>query len=279
MSKPLVSIVIRTCNRPNILRAALESIRKQTYTNIEVIVVEDGTNKAENMIQEEYCDLNIKYYCMGKSKGRCKTGNYGLSQATGKYINFLDDDDKLYPNHVEVLTNILEKENLKAAYSIAEESQIVIKSENPYIYREKRRLIRYSQPFNRILLCYTNYIPIQSIMFHRDLYEKLGGFDENLKVLEDWDIWVRYSTVTDFKFVDIKTSIYYVPYKKRGKRERSRDLHNMQKQLAHKFKQYNLNTDVGQIYHEMDFIIKQYKTKPYIRYMRMLIEFLMYGDR
>lgn len=54
-------------------------------------------------------------------------------------------------------------------------------------------MIRYKQPFNRLLLYTFNYIPIQSIMFQKSLYEEYGGFDEKLDNLEDWDLWVRYS--------------------------------------------------------------------------------------
>lgn len=279
MSQPLVSIIIRTCNRPNVLKVALESVRKQTYPNIEIIVVEDGKNVSQNMLNKEYKDLNIKYFCIGTKAGRTKAGNCGLKQATGKYLNFLDDDDILYSNHVKLLVDILEASDNKAAYSIAEESQILIKSQEPYVIHEKRRLIRYAQPFNRILLYHSNYIPIQSIMFEKSLYEKLGGFDETLDVLEDWDLWVRYSTMTNFTYTDQITSRYHVPYVRKNKIKRDIGLHNAQEDLRHRFFAYTLQMNVGKINQDMDYIIKKYKTSTLKRYLRLVADFVMYGER
>lgn len=277
--QPLVSIIVRTCSRPNVLRLALESIQKQTYPNIEVIVVEDGSNDSEKMLREEYGNLPIKYFYMKEKAGRTKTGNFALAQASGKYLNFLDDDDMLYPNHVEVLVQALEGSTCYAAYSIAEESQIVVKSKDPYEARERRKLIRYTQPFNRILLYHYNYIPIQSILFARELYEHLGGFDEELDVLEDWDLWVRYSTRTDFIYIDKVTSVYHVPFVKKKKMERNISLYSAQKAIQQKFEEYDLKMNIGQIYRDMDYVVKKYKTGKCKRYIRLIIDFLMYGER
>lgn len=277
--QPLVSIIVRTCSRPNVLRLAMESIRKQTYTNIEVVVVEDGSNNSENMLREEYGDLRIKYFYMKEKAGRTKTGNFALAHAEGDYFNFLDDDDILYPNHIEELIRVLELSGSHAAYSIAEESQIIVKSWEPYIVREKRKLVRYAQPFNRILLYHSNYIPIQSIMFERRLYEQLGGFDEELDVLEDWDLWVRYSTMADFAYIDKVTSMYHVPYVRKNKWRRNISLHSAQTAIQKKFDQYDLKMNVGQIHRDMDYVVKKYKTGKCKRYMRLIIDFLMYGER
>ena len=213
MKRPFVSIIIRTCQRPEILRVALESIRKQTYPNIQTVIVEDGRNAAEKMLKEEYADLNYIYEATGEKVGRCVAGNRAMELALGEYYNFLDDDDAFFPEHVECLMSVLEKDTRLAAYSLAEERRIWIKSRNPYVYKVKGRTVRFHQPFYRMLLYTFNYIPIQSIMFHRSLYETLGGFDETLDNLEDWDLWVRYSTKTDFIYIDQVTSYYHVPYK------------------------------------------------------------------
>lgn len=276
--QPLVSVIIRTCNRVTFLKKAIESVKRQTYPNIEIVVVEDGVNCSEELLCREYSDLNIKYFATGSKVGRTKVGNLGLEKAQGQYFNFLDDDDILFENHVASLVKSLQNSEYKVAYSIAEESQIVAKKESGEI-KEKRKLVRYAQPFNRILLYHSNYIPIQSIMFERTLYEQLGGFDENLDVLEDWDLWVRYSTLTDFVFYNEITSLYHVPYIRKNKMKRDMNLHSAQEQLSEKFKQYNLQMNVGQVHQEMDYVIKKYKTGKLKRYIRLIIDFVMYGER
>ena len=91
-----VSIIVRTCGRPDVLKTALDSLRRQTYKNIEIIVVEDGPIVSEKMIQEEYNDLPIVYFATIEKKGRSAAGNIGLKIASGTYLNFLDDDDIFY---------------------------------------------------------------------------------------------------------------------------------------------------------------------------------------
>lgn len=213
--KPLVSIIVRTCGRPDVLRETLLSIREQTYPNIEIVVVEDGKNLSEKMIREEFADLNLIYQASGEKVGRSKAGNIAMKLAHGKYLNLLDDDDLFYADHVEVLVASLEEKSEKAAYAFGFETPIEIISKSPYRYKVLDYLGVHKQKFDKIMLCHHNYIPIQCIMFEKTLFLEHGGFDESLDALEDWDMWVRYSLYTDFICVPKTTSIYRVP----GKRE------------------------------------------------------------
>ena len=220
-TKPLVSVIVRTIGRPTILKEALNSIKNQTYDNIETVVIEDGPSISKYTIDNEYKDLNIQYFSNEKRLGRCKAGNIGLEKAKGEYIIFLDDDDIFFSDHLEVLVNNLEKnKKFLAAYSISFETPIIVKSIDPYVYKELSYDVIYRQPFNRLLLFHHNYIPIQTIMFSRKLYKEIGGFDENLDLMEDWDLWVRYSLKTDFLFVPKCTSIYRVPGDKKEGNDR-----------------------------------------------------------
>lgn len=209
---PLVSILIRTCQRPNVLRETLLSLRNQTYPNIEIIIVEDGIAFSKNMIETEFSDLNINYQPTIQKVGRCEAGNLAMKLARGKYFNFLDDDDVMFADHVEVLVNTLEKNpGFKAAYSFAFETPIKIFSENPYKYQELYHNLIYRQSFNRLILLHHNYFPIQTVMFSRSFYDKFGGFDPELEVLEDWDLWLRYALHEEFIMVEKVTSMYRVP--------------------------------------------------------------------
>lgn len=211
-STPLVSVIVRTHQRPDVLRESLLSLENQTYSNLEIIVVEDGTNQSEQMIQSEFPNSNIRYFATGQKVGRSKAGNLAIQKAAGKYINFLDDDDLFFADHVEVLVNVLEHRAEKAAYAVGLETSVQVTSISPYCYEIKNCRTVHHQPFDRIVLCHHNYIPIQCIMFHRELFDLYGGLDENVDALEDWDLWVRYSLHTDFAYVEKTTSIYRVPY-------------------------------------------------------------------
>lgn len=221
---PLISVVVRTKNRPYFLREALQSIRNQTYQSIELVVVEDGPQTSNGVI-DKYKDLNIKYMATEISVGRCCAGNLGLSKTTGKYINFLDDDDLFFADHLEVLCAEIEQNGkFQACYSTGFEVQTHIISTEPLIYQEMQYDTVYEKSFNRAKLKLANYIPINCMLFSREIFEKEGGFDEKLDVLEDWDLWLRYSHHFDFAFVEKTTCIYRVPASSKLSKERQEKL-------------------------------------------------------
>lgn len=243
-TRPRVSIIVRTCGRPSVLRETLISLRNQTYNNIEIVVVEDGMDTAGKMIKEEFSDLNIVYFATGDKVGRSKAGNMAMEKATGYYLNFLDDDDLFYADHVEVLVSQLEKTSNKAAYTFAFETPIEVFSKEPYMYSVKNYYGIHKQSFDKIMLCHHNYIPIQAIMFEKSLFEEYGGLDETLDALEDWDLWVRYSLHTDFTCVKKTTSIYRVPSNKSINAERQKALDDALVILRDKHKTYSQNISV-----------------------------------
>lgn len=270
----LVSIIIRTCGRPHVLRGALESIRNQTYKNIEVVIAEDGENSAQQMLEEDFADLNIRYVNTGNRKGRTVVGNLALSLATGEYLNFLDDDDLLFPEHVETLINVIRQSDNLAAYSIAYESVVKYDTKRN-CYKEYKRWIRYRQPFNRTFLTFNNYIPIQSILFAKRLYEELGGFDETMDVLEDWELWVRYSTKTDFQFINKVTSLYRVPKKKT---KRDADFYDAYLSIIEKFKKYDVCMNYYAINRDVDYMLNHLKTPKWKRFLKKIRNYVFYKN-
>lgn len=244
--KPLVSIIVRTCGRPKVLRETLISLRNQTYDNLEVVVVEDGEAISESMIKSEFSDMNILYHPTIQKVGRSKAGNLAMTLAHGKYLNFLDDDDLFYADHVEVLvSNLVKAENgEKAAYATAFETPVVVESKDPYVYEVKDYRGVHKQSFDPVMLCHHNYIPIQCIMFEKSLFEEYGGLDETTDALEDWDLWVRYSTHTDFIFVFKTTSIYRVPAEQKINADRQKALDDALIEMRKKHKGYTREVSV-----------------------------------
>lgn len=103
----MVSVIVRTYKgRLPYLKEAVTSVSNQTYKNIELIVVEDGSNDARNYMSQvsDIGCLKVVYKEEPK-KGRCHTGNVGLSLSSGKFIVFLDDDDLFFADHIEVLVD------------------------------------------------------------------------------------------------------------------------------------------------------------------------------
>lgn len=213
---PIASVLVRTMpGRAGKLKEAIASIIGQTYQPIELVIVEDGGSTAQAFcnqlrLAERFSD--VKYLPLEKC-GRCKAGNAALAAATGKLLCFLDDDDLFYADHLEVLVGEwLSDPTLGAVYGLAFQVDTEIISDEPWIYRDKLHSLIYRQPFNRGLLWHHNYLPIQTVLFQRRLYEELGGFDPELDNLEDWNLWVRYSLKNNFRMVKKITSLYRVPY-------------------------------------------------------------------
>ncbi|MBC3934216.1 glycosyltransferase [Undibacterium sp. CY7W] len=213
---PLVSIITRTYRgRENYLRQAIVSVARQTYPNLEHIIVEDGGQTQEELVtsMRDYVHLPLRYFGLGKC-GRSATGNYGLQQANGRWCLFLDDDDLLFADHVEVLMHALtEQPKACAAYSLAWE----IMTDSSQIQDGRYKECTYQVPdalrqnYDYQVLRHHNFFPIQSVLFERSLFEQRGGFDEDMEALEDWTLWVRYAHNNEFVYVPKLTSMYRTP--------------------------------------------------------------------
>jgi GT2 family glycosyltransferase len=220
---PQVSILVRTTARPAWLRQALESCANQTYPNLEVVVVEDGAPTSQATVQAFAGRLDVRYLATGTHVGRARAGNIALQQARGEWLNFLDDDDLLFADHVEALVDAARTSRTPGAYGFAWQSATRVIDRERAIYEEVADEPIHRAAFDRGRLWYQNYLPIQSVLFHRSLYERHGGFAEDMDQLEDWNLWTRYTLEADFVAVPKTTSKYRVPADKgeaRGRQER-----------------------------------------------------------
>lgn len=208
----LVSVVVRTCGRPAVLSEALTSLKNQTYRNLQIVVVEDGMPLSLELIQTRFGDLNIKYSATGEHVGRSAVGNLGMSIADGAYLNFLDDDDVLYPDHIETLMAELKAHpGTKMVNASAFATPVRVQSLLPYRYEITERRTEVNSRFNRLEMLRINLFPIQAVLFEKSLFLELGGFDTQLDQLEDWDLWLRYTARYSCRSIPKTTSEYRVP--------------------------------------------------------------------
>jgi len=210
LARPRVSILIRTVGRPESLREALASCAHQTYPNLEVVVIEDGPERSREVVDEFRGRLDLRYRATGKRTGRAHAGNVALAEASGEWLNFLDDDDVLFADHVEVLVDSVLRANVAGAYALAWETHTAAVGEDGARH-EVMHTTRHRQRFDRIALWHHNFLPIQAVLFHRRLYERHGGFAEDMDQLEDWNLWTRYTLADAFVMVEKTTSKYHVP--------------------------------------------------------------------
>jgi GT2 family glycosyltransferase len=210
-STPLVSVLIRTVDRGAWLAQALASVASQTWPNIEVIIVEDGPARSTDIVARFRDRLTIDYFATGERVGRARAGNLALARAHGEWLNFLDDDDVFFADHIEVLVEAAQAAGVKGAYGIAWETRTEVTDRTNAAFDEVAHAAVHRQPFDRLTLWHHNFLPIQAVLFHRDLYERHGGFAEDMDQLEDWNLWTRYTLDDDFLLVEKTTSKYRVP--------------------------------------------------------------------
>ena len=107
------------------------------------------------------------------------------------------------------------------------------------------------------------------------LYEQLGGFDETMDVLEDWELWVRYSTKTDFSFVNQVTSLYRVPKKKN---KRNAGFYNAYLIEIEKFKKYNFSMNYYDVNRDVEYMLNYLKTPKWKRVLKKIRDQILYND-
>ena len=201
--RPMVSVIIPTCDRPERLREALSSVLAQTYQDFEIIVVNDGTSSIEAVIATLNSEGRITGINHDRNRGLAAARNTGLRAAKGKYVSYLDDDDRYLPGHLDTLATFLEHNKCKAAYTDA--WRVHEKFENDR-YTEIARDLPYSHDFNSANLLISNYFPVLCVMHARSCIEDIGFFDESLFVHEDWDLWIRMSTKYSFAHIQQTTA-------------------------------------------------------------------------
>ena len=205
-TNPLVSIIVRTKDRPKLLKRALQSISIQTYRPIEVVLVNDGGCDLDvEKLKDILSDISLNYIRLEKNTGRSHAGNVGLENAKGGYIGFLDDDDEFYPEHLKVLTTKLMDSSLKIAYSDAEVVFVDIVGEDEIV--EKFKYLFYSQEFSSDMLLIQNYIPFNCLLFHRSVFDDVR-FDESFEIFEDWKILIKLSEKYWFGHIQKVTARY-----------------------------------------------------------------------
>jgi len=203
---PLVSIIVRTKDRPELLKRALQSIAAQTYGPIEVILVNDGgCDLRGEELKEILPDVLLNYIRLEKNTGRAHAGNVGIENAKGDYIGFLDDDDEFYREHVATLVSAMKRSDYKIAYTAVEFVERTFDSGALQFTDIKKGLFAKDLSYNDLLIA--NYIPLISLLFKSDVLKNLM-FDETFDLYEDWDMLIRASEKNEFYFINKITAQY-----------------------------------------------------------------------
>lgn len=182
--RPLVSVIITCFNYAHYIDEAIESVLRQTFESIEIIVVEGGSSDQASRIHAASLDrTQVRVLMQGHAHRAGANRNLGISQALGKYICCLDADDKLAPTYIEKAAYILESSQV----DVVSAAQQCFGMDNSTYWVLARPSLEDLLSNNNVLTC---------AVFRRDLWERSGGFrdtdtDITGHVHEDWSYWVR----------------------------------------------------------------------------------------
>lgn len=183
----LVSVVIPTHNRRELLLRAIQSVQKQTINHLEIIVVSDGSTDGTNELVNELMtkDSRIKFISYSPSRNGNYARNQGIMASQGEYIAFLDDDDEWLPSKIEKQVHLMESDNeiglvYTGTHSIYVDNKIEYDS-FPSLQGDMRKQILYNNMVGSTT----------TVMLRRDVLSKSGLFDEKLPAMQDYDLWIR----------------------------------------------------------------------------------------
>lgn len=189
IEQPLVSVVLPTYNRARFIGQAITSALNQTYQNIELIVVDDGSTDDTDRVIATFDDERLRYIKLPKNVGRSAARNQGLDVVRGEFVAFLDSDDYFLPFKTELQVEFFETN--PDVHMVYTASGCVVSDDEPikYFYRAPVS----GHLYNEIAFFKPLTITLPTVMLRPEVLTKVGGFDEKMERFEDTDFWRRIS--------------------------------------------------------------------------------------
>ena len=205
-NKYKISVVIPTLNRINTLQRALDSAINQTYKAAEIIVVDNGSSDGTlKFLREQYPKITI---LTEKKIGVSSARNKGIKKSINQWIALLDSDDAWHPKKLEIQTSMLD--SALKEYNLIHTDEVWFRN-NKHINQMKKHKKQGGYIFERCLsLCC---ISPSSVLFKKNILDKVGLFDESLPVCEDYDMWLKICSSEEVLFAQNKLTYKYGGHK------------------------------------------------------------------
>lgn len=201
---PLFSVIIPTFNRQQTIRRAIDSVFAQSITDIEVIVVDDGSRDETSVIMADCTDARMKYICHTTNLGQNAALNTGVKAADGEFVAFLDSDDEWHPTFLErVFQQFSQNQDLGCVYTWA---NIVDATTGKIEVAEKFKVEGdiYAEALSQGYVSH-----MITLVTRRGLLFDVGLFDEEFEVCQDDDICIRLAKVTRFGLISEPLATIY----------------------------------------------------------------------
>ncbi len=181
----MVSVIIPTYNRAYCLKRSIESVLAQTYNDLELIIVDDGSTDHTKEIVSQMADPKIRYVYQEHS-GACFARNRGINEANGEYIAFQDSDDYWHPMKLEMQMECMCQEQADIVFCAFER----IDCDNQYLNRIPDNLNQSSGFIDIFTILPGNICSTQTILLKKECFTK-NRFNEELRRLQEWELMIR----------------------------------------------------------------------------------------
>ena len=203
---PLVSICIPTYNRAHMVNRAIESALNQTYPNIEIIVVDDGSIDTTDDLVTSYQDSRLAYVKNSENLGQFRTFNRCIELAKGKYIHILHSDDYIDSEFTRICVEFLESNPNVGMTFTSVQMQIDDRTVDKMLF-ENDTIFRAPEGFRQILLR-ESLINCPTVIVKKEVYQQIGGFSLEYPYSGDYYQWLKISRRYDIAYVT-NALLYY----------------------------------------------------------------------
>lgn len=207
MGRDVVSVVIPAYYRNDRLRRAVESVLDQEYEPIELVVVDDSGDRHAEPVAEEFAG-ELSYVAHSTNRGAHAARDTGLGHTTGRYVQFLDDDDRLLPRKIAEQVDLLERRpGVGVAYCGMEMEDGTVHRPDPSV---RGNVLRDALGF------YDHPLTTSTMLIDRDVLDEIGPLNRDSPGADDIFLCIEMAQVTEFEFVDDVLVVGGLPSESRG---------------------------------------------------------------
>lgn len=259
----LVSIIVISYNAQDSIIQTLDSAYRQNYKKLELIIVDDCSKDKTKQVVEEWIEQNnsrfqkIKTVFSKINQGVTINMIHGLCQAEGKWIKCIAADDVLLENCIKDNMDFVKKYNAEIVFSNMQyfSSNGLLNNNSEELRKQLHKFFGKTIQKQKNQLMKENVLPAPSAFFSRELYNKIGGFDQDIKMMEDWPFWIKISQSNiKFYYMDKFTVKYRVS---ENSVSHSGHFYQVQQQVKRKYCYPNIpKYHIWYYYHEKVFGMK-----------------------